>query len=85
MIRRHILSELLIEILESDRDLRNYLMRFLYYSIELAEQFLLQYLSVKKLEELCANVLKHHKFPRLTMGVPLRHGSIEGQCEFNDL
>ena len=85
MIRRDVLHKLPIEILESDRELRNRLMRFLHYSIELVEQFLLQYLSVKKFEELCVNVLKCRKFPRLTVGVPLHRGSVEGQCEFSDL
>ena len=58
MLCRDIVGHLSVEILEPDRELRDYFVLFLADGEELSEQFPFGHFAVKQFEELCAHDLE---------------------------
>ena len=58
MLGRDVVGYLAVKILETDRELCHFFVRFLAYREELSELFPFGHFAMKKFEELCADDLK---------------------------
>ena len=84
MLCRDIVGHLSVEILETDRELRDCSVRFLAYREELPEQFPFGHFAVKKFEELCAHDLESGSLPYFEARVPSCGRSIKRECELGN-